>query len=103
MRGRMRENYPYRVIDARWRSSSEGAFRVTIRIVAADTAGIANRITETISRDLKLDIRAINFETLPGGCVNGTVAVEVSGASVADRLVHSILRLKGVQRAWRIS
>ncbi len=100
---RMRENYPYRVIDARWRSSSEGAFRVTIRIVAADTAGIANRITETISRDLKLDIRAINFETLPGGCVNGTVAVEVSGASVADRLVHSILRLKGVQRAWRIS
>ena len=36
---RMRENYPYRVIDARWRQSAEGAFRVTIRIVAADGHG----------------------------------------------------------------
>ena len=30
---RMRENYPYRVIDARWRQTAGGAFRVTIRIV----------------------------------------------------------------------
>ena len=33
---RMRENYPYRVVEARWRQSAEGAFRVMIRIVAAD-------------------------------------------------------------------
>ena len=55
---RMRENYPYRVIDARWRQSAEGAFRVTIRIVAADTTGMANHITETVIRDLKLNIRS---------------------------------------------
>ena len=100
---RMRENYPYRVIEARWRSAADGAFRVTIRIVAADLTGMANRITETISRDLKLNIRSMNFETASGGCVAGTVAVEVPGTGVVDTLIHSILRIKGVQRAYRVN
>jgi len=100
---RMRENYPYRVIEARWRGSALGAFRVTIRIVAADTTGMANHITETISRDLKLNIRSINFETASGGCVAGAVSVEVPGSGVVDTLIHSIMRIKGVQRAYRIN
>ncbi len=100
---RMRENYPYRVIEARWRHTANGAFRVTIRIVAADTTGMANHITEVISRDLKLNIRAINFEAASGGCVAGTVSVEVPGASVVDTLIHRIMRIKGVQRAYRIN
>jgi len=100
---RMRENYPYRVIEARWRQSAEGAFRVTIRIVAADLTGIANHITEVISRDLRLNIRALSFEAAPGGCVAGTIAVEVPGVSVVDSLVHAIARIKGVQRVYRIN
>ena len=100
---RMRENYPYRVIDARWRSTAEGAFRVSLRIVAADTTGMANHITEVISRDLKLNIRSINFTSLANGCIAGTVSVEVPGAGVVDTLIHSIMRIKGVQRAFRIN
>ena len=100
---RMRENYPYRVIDARWRQTAEGAFRVTIRIVAADTTGMANHITETVIRDLKLNIRSINFSSLANGCIGGTVSVEVPGAGVVDTLIHSIMRIKGVQRAFRIN
>ncbi|MDE5695074.1 MAG: bifunctional (p)ppGpp synthetase/guanosine-3',5'-bis(diphosphate) 3'-pyrophosphohydrolase, partial [Alistipes sp.] len=100
---RMRENYPYRIIEARWRQSAAGAFRVTIRIVAADTTGMANHITETISRELKLNIRSINFDTAAGGCVSGTVSVEVPGTGVVDTLIHSIMRIKGVQRAYRIN
>lgn len=100
---RMRENYPYRVIEARWRQSAEGAFRVTIRIVAADTTGMTNHITEVITRDLKLNIRSINFAPAPNGCIAGTVAVEVPGTGVVDTLVHHIMRIKGVQRAFRIN
>ena len=100
---RMRENYPYRVIEARWRSPAEGAFRVSIRIVAADTTGMANHITEVISRDLKLNIRSINFSSLANGCIGGTVSVEVPGAGVVDTLEHLIMRIKGVQRAYRIN
>ena len=100
---RMRELYPYRVMDARWRSTAEGAFRVTIRIVAADTTGMVNHITEVISRDLKLGIRSMNFGTAASGCISGTVAVEVPGTGVVDTLIHSIMRIKGVQRAYRVN
>lgn len=100
---RMRENYPYRVIEARWRASAVGAFRVTIRIVAADTTGMANHITEVISRDLKLNIRSMSFAEASGGCIAGTVSVEVPGAGMAETLLHQILRIKGVQRAYRVN
>ncbi|MCM1300805.1 MAG: RelA/SpoT family protein [Alistipes senegalensis] len=100
---RMHENYPYRIIEARWRKSAEGAFRITIRIVAADTTGMANHITEVISRDLKLNIRSLAFESATGGTLRGTVAVEVPGTSVVDTLIHSILHIRGVQKAYRIN
>ncbi len=100
---RMRENYPYRIIEARWRKSAEGAFRVTIRIIAADTTDMANHITEVISHDLKLNIRSLAFEAASGGTLRGTVAVEVPGASVVNTLIHSILHIRGVQKAYRIN
>ena len=100
---RMKENYPYRVIEARWREHSEGAFRVTIRVVAIDTTGMANHITEVISRELKLNIRAMSFELAQGGIVSGTIAVEVPSAAAADALIHNIMRIKGVQRAFRLN
>ena len=100
---RMRENYPYRVIEAHWRKSAEGAFRVTLRIVAADMTGMANHITEVISRDLKLNIRSLAFEQAGGGTLRGTVAVEVPSTHVVDTLIHPILHIRGVQKAYRIN
>jgi len=99
---RMRENYPYRVIDARWRQTAEGAFRVTIRIVAADTTGMANRITETVIRDLKLNIRSMNLAS-HSGLLTGTIDVEVPATNVVDTLIYAILRIKGVQKAYRVN
>ncbi|MEG2612663.1 MAG: RelA/SpoT family protein, partial [Alistipes sp.] len=99
---RMRENYPYRIIEARWRSSAEGAFRIAIRIVAADLTGMANHITEVVSRDLKLNIRSMAFASA-GGTVTGTLSVEVPSTVVVDTLIHSIMRIKGVQRAYRVN
>ena len=100
---RMRERYPHRVIDARWRSTAEGAFRVSIRIVAADMTGMANHITEVIIRDLRLNIRSMNFSAASGGSVEGVVSVEVPGTAAVDTLIHSIMRIRGVQRAYRIN
>jgi GTP pyrophosphokinase len=97
---RMRENYPYRIIEARWRQKAEGAFRVSIRVVAADTTGMANRITEVVIRDLKLNIRSVNL-TSRGGLINGTIDVEVPATSVVDTLIYAILRIKGVQKVFR--
>lgn len=88
-------------MEARWRERVDGSFRATISIIAQDSAGLANSITEVISRDLKLNMRSISFVSRGDGSVIGTVSVEVAGAGIVDMLVHSLMRIKGVQRAYR--
>ena len=98
---RLKDNYPYRVMEARWRSNADGAFRATIAIVAQDSSGLANQITEIITRELKLNIRGMNLSSRGDGTVVGSVSVEVPSAAVVDLLIHSLMRIKGVQRAYR--
>ncbi len=98
---RLRENYPYRVLDATWRASASGAFRVTIHIVVKDGPGVVNQITEVISKDLKLNMRSISLQSRADGSAIGAVNVEVPSVGIVDTLIHSILRVKGVIRAYR--
>ncbi len=98
---KLRADYPYRIMEASWRKSSGGAFRVTIAIVTKDRNGVTNQITEVISRDLKLVIRNIAINSRPDGTAVGSVTVEVPSTGVVDTLVHSILRVKGVMKAYR--
>ena len=99
---RMREQYPYRIMEAKWRESAQGAFRVTIAINANDSAGLVNQITEVVSRDMKLNIRSINLNSRGDGTGIGTISVEVPSVGVVDTLIHAIMRIKGVQRAYRV-
>ena len=99
---RMREQYPYRVMEAKWRESAQGAFRVTIAITANDSAGLVNQITEVVSRDMKLNIRSINLNSRGDGTGVGTISVEVPSVNVVDMLIYAIMRIKGVQRAYRV-
>ncbi len=99
---RLKEQYPYRIMEAQWRSNADGSFRATIAIVAHDIPGVANQITEVITRELKLNIRGLNFSSRGDGTAAGTVSVEVPSAAVVDMLIHSIQRVKGVQRAYRM-
>ncbi len=100
---RMREMYPYRVLEARWRdNASQGAFRAAIRIVADDVTGVVNRITEVITQELKLGIRSMNLSTR-NGTVTGIVSIEVPSSGVVDMVVYRILKIKGVQKAYRVN
>ena len=100
---RLKENYPYRVMEARWRNNADGAFRATIAVMGADMPGLANQITEIVTREMKLNIRGLNFSSRGDGTMHGTISVEVSSATIVDMLIHSIMRIRGVQRAYRVN
>ena len=38
-----------------------------------------------------------------GGLLSGVIHVEVPGTGMVDMLIHSILRIKGVQKAYRVN
>jgi len=100
---RLRENYPYRVIEAQWRRGAEGSFRATIAVVVDDVPGIVSQITEVVNRDLKINIRSFSLSPRGDGTASGTLTIEVPGTSVIDTVIHSIIRVKGVQKAVRVN
>ncbi|MDR0511019.1 MAG: RelA/SpoT family protein [Rikenellaceae bacterium] len=100
---RLQERYPYRVIDARWRSGAAGwAFRATIFVAADDIPGVVGNITETITRELKLNIRSFNLAPTERGSISGMINIEVTGKNIIDLTVYSLLKIKGVQKAYRV-
>ena len=100
---RMRERYPYRVMEARWRSDAIGAFRVTVAITAADVPGLATMIMDTATKELKLSVRGINYNPKGDGTASAQLTVEVPSSSIVDILLHSLRRIKGVRNAYRIN
>ena len=100
---RMRERYPYRVMEARWRDNASGAFRITVAVTAADIPGLATTIMDVASKELKLAVRGINYMPKGDGTASAQLIVEVPSSGIVDMLLHSLRRIKGVKNAYRIN
>ena len=100
---RMRDRYPYRVMEARWRDDASGAFRVTVAVSAADVPGLVTTIMDVASKELKLSVRSVNFQPRGDGSASCQIAVEVPSVGVVDMLLHSLRRIKGVKNAYRLN
>ena len=100
---RLRERYPYRILPARWQNDgAKGAFRATVRVQADDTTGMVNKIAEVINRDMKINIRSMSLNS-SGGVLAGLINIEVTSTQVVDAVIHSLMRIKGVQRVFRVN
>ena len=100
---RMRERYPYRVMEARWRDDAVGAFRVTVAITAADIPGLATTIMDAATKELKLSVRGINYNPKGDGMAMAQLTVEVPSSSVVDMLLHALRRINGIKNVYRIN
>ena len=100
---RLKERYPYRVLPARWQAEgAKGAFRAAIRIQADDLTGLVNKIAEVINRDLKINIRSMSLNS-SGGTLSGLINIEVTSTQVVDAVIYSLMRIKGVQKVFRVN
>ncbi len=100
---RLKELYPYRVLPARWQKEAvTGSFRATIRLQAEDTTGLVNKIAEVINRDLKINIRSMNLGSA-AGVLSGLINIEVTSTQMVDMVIHNLLRIKGVQKVFRVN
>jgi len=98
----LHNRWGYRVVKAKWKGTSKaGAFQSTIKITGADELGILNRISEVISKDLKVNMRnlAINSKN---GLFEGVIQLYVEDTKHLEMLLYRLGKVQGVHRAIRI-
>lgn len=92
----MIERYPYRVIKSRWQQTKKkSSFQATIRIAGTDEIGIVTQITHVVSKDIGVQMRSINFDTVNGE-FDGTLRVFVNGLDHLDFLMNKLRGINGV-------
>lgn len=94
--------YPYRVMAIKWISGDERSYSTTnLRISGDDVLGVVSAITHTITEDLRVNMRAINF-TKKGKHFEGRVSVMVKDHEHLDQLIAKLNLVEGVRKIQRV-
>ncbi|MCB9250902.1 MAG: bifunctional (p)ppGpp synthetase/guanosine-3',5'-bis(diphosphate) 3'-pyrophosphohydrolase [Flavobacteriales bacterium] len=84
--------YSYRVINSRWASEKPvepETYETLIKITGIDDIGIVSKITDVISKDLKVNMKTIKFESFDG-TFEGTLTVFINDTSHLNDLISAI-------------
>ncbi len=99
---RLREQFPYRVLEAHWRSGGDatGAFLVTLRVEGQDSQGIATAISEMLTAKLSINVRSINLGS-SGAAFKGEIKIEVPNTQAIEVVIYNLRNIKGVDKVYR--
>ena len=92
----MKERFPYRIIKAKWRdTSNKSSFLTTLHISGIDEEGIVSQITHIISKDLGTQLRSININSEKGK-FEGKLKILVYSLEHLEFLIQKLKKAKGV-------
>ena len=94
-------NYAYRVIRARWASKELTQFEVQLRFTGIDDIGLVNSVTNVISADMHVNMKAISFES-NDGIFLGMVKVLVHDTEHLSSLTEKLENINGVTMVERV-
>lgn len=97
----MMSKYAYRVIKARWNSQNLVQFEVGLKFSGIDDVGLVQKITNIISTDMNVNMRAISFEA-NAGIFEGKVVVLVHDTAHLNDLIMNLKAVEGVLNVDRI-
>ena len=98
---RLREQMPYRVIQARWAGKGSSLYPVTLRVVGNDDIGIVNNITSIIAKEQNVMLRSIDIKSSEDGLFAGTLTIQIDDLNKLKLLVKKIQGVKGVKNVSR--
>lgn len=93
--------YAYRVIKAKWSSNELVQFEVGLKFSGTDDVGLVQKITNIISTDMNVNMRAISFEARDG-IFDGKVVVLVQDTEHLGTLIDNLKSVDGVLTVDRI-
>ena len=97
----LQSNFSYRIINAKWKDSTQSDFKEEIVIYGIDTIGLVNEVTKIISNNLSINIINLHFES-DDGVFNGNIAVVVKNITILDNLVKNIKKINGIDKVSRL-
>lgn len=97
----MLSKYAYRMMKARWSSKAEQQFEVKLSFTGIDDLGLVNQITQIISEDMEVNMRAIKMET-HDGIFRGYVSVLIMNKNHLEDLITKLKNVSGVHTVERV-
>ena len=91
----LRSNYAYRILRAKWQSQKEKEFLAEVHFKGIDDVGLVQKITQTISSDLNVNMKSISFES-NDGVFDGRITVFVYDTNHLKDLMNSLREIEGV-------
>lgn len=89
---KLSSNYGYRIIKASWANTpvkSEKAFLAGIKVTGIDDVGIISKITDTISKQLQVNMKSITVES-HSGTFEGILTLYIYDTAHLDTLIQKI-------------
>lgn len=96
----MRANYDYRVIPAKWVSSSSRDFLIEVSLQGIDRNGIFNDITTLISNKFKISIKKININS-EDGIFYGNLILFVKNTLQLEQIIEELHNIEGITNVRR--
>jgi GTP pyrophosphokinase len=94
-------HYGYRVIKAKWTSSQDTSFEVSVKLIGTDRLGLINDVTTVISEELKVNMRSMSINT-EGGIFEGEIHLYIQDTSHLDTLITKLENVNGMMNVSRI-
>jgi GTP pyrophosphokinase len=98
----MTQNYPYRIVMARWTGGEDNAaFQTAVKVVGVDDHTMITRIHDVIA-STKVTLRNFNYEN-KDGMFEGMIQLLVPNTNTLNGLVKKLQALDGMIKASRFS
>lgn len=98
----LKEQYPYRIVKAKWSGKSGSQYCITLRVVGHDDIGIVSNISSIINKEKDTLLRSINIDS-NAGLFNGHLTIMVNDLSTLTAVIKKIKTVKGVRHVERVN
>ena len=96
----LRANYAYRILKAKWTTKENLDFIANLKLSGIDSVGLVNKVTQIISKQLHVDIKAINIYT-DDGVFEGEITLKVHNETFLSEITKKIEKIEGIIKISR--
>ncbi|MDE5638305.1 MAG: RelA/SpoT family protein, partial [Odoribacter sp.] len=96
----LQRRYPYRIVKTQWTNEGAASYQTVVSLVGKDEIGIVNKITELITKDPRVTMRAISINS-SSGIFEGKITVLIDNTEHLSQLISRLKHLPGIMKVNR--